>query len=272
MIATVAKAIMYTTLHGRYPAIRDRIVATMHKEQLESPSAITSTATAMMMTTGQAAVKKTSGTTVYPNDPATCLHENGLRQYAAGSAGTLQICDLCGSRWQKDKSKKTPTWVPVAPKAAGGGRSPLRPKASASSSQASRPSPSVPAGRSQPTPMRTSTFQPPRAKQTSRRPPPPPPPEFPTFETEAMEDDGEDQVEETTEQHWQEAAGQPQEDEEEFEGHFWETQHWETQHWEIGTQPESFTTEDSWSIPASSRGRRSRSLRPEEAEIDEDEI
>ena len=139
----IHQSVKYTLLHSIRPAIRDRVVRVYFP--IVDASASTSTATTMMTSTGQAAMQKAAKTRTYRAKPEECAHPDGLRQYSAGLAGTLQICDRCGSRWQKVKA--TGEWKPVEPKTAPDVDTPItaKPKANATptklSSSSSRASP-----------------------------------------------------------------------------------------------------------------------------------
>ena len=79
------------------PRMKDRVLEVYFPRQ---------TAMTMLMTVTAAQTQRNSQLS-YPNDPATCHHDNGLRNYGGGGK-KMTICDLCGARWiqntDRDKS------------------------------------------------------------------------------------------------------------------------------------------------------------------------
>jgi hypothetical protein len=122
LLNVLGQSIKATILHCHFPRIRDRMIKEYFVDTV-GKSASSSIAVAMMITTGQAAVKKEIMRSGYVHKPDNCHHDNGLRHYGAGAAGAIQICDLCGSRWQRQRGATQ--WISVAPKAAPDARTPL---------------------------------------------------------------------------------------------------------------------------------------------------
>ena len=97
--------ILYATT-GMRPNLKDRILRIWFPRQ---------TATTMLATTSALQLRNMAQQTNYPQDPTTCQHEMGLRQY--GAAGhRINICDQCGARWVLHPTDQE--LIPSMPKAA----------------------------------------------------------------------------------------------------------------------------------------------------------
>jgi len=175
LLNVLSQSIKTTILHCHFPRMRDRMVQEYFVSTV-GQSISSTTAVAMMMTTGQAAVKKETLRTSYLNKPESRRHDNGLRCYGAGAAGSIQICDLCGSRWQRPRGATQCNTV--SPMAAPDGRTPIIsnnknkapiPKASAEASASSSRA-SASSSASPPTASQTTSSQ---RRQTRRRRAPP---------------------------------------------------------------------------------------------------
>lgn len=96
-VYTVKQMLLMYAATSMKPRMKDRVLEVYFPRQ---------TAMTMLMAMTAAQTQRNSQLS-YPNDPATCHHDNGLRNYGGGGK-KMTICDLCGARWiqntDRDKS------------------------------------------------------------------------------------------------------------------------------------------------------------------------
>ena len=98
-VYTVKQMVLMYAATSMKPRMKDRVLEVYFPRQ---------TAMTMLMTVTAAQAQRNSQLS-YPNDPATCHHDNGLRNYGGGG-------DLCGARWIQNTDRDK-SLIQCAPKA-----------------------------------------------------------------------------------------------------------------------------------------------------------
>lgn len=104
-VYTVKQMVLMYAATSMKPRMKDRVLEVYFPRQ---------TAMTMLMTVTAAQAQRNSQLS-YPNDPATCHHDNGLRNYGGGGK-KMTICDLCGARWIQNTDRDK-SLIQCAPKA-----------------------------------------------------------------------------------------------------------------------------------------------------------